>query len=410
MRNDYLSTQTKQELVEKNISKVYEGAISTSFDLYQITGDTSYLYQAFTASERSKAYLLREALSGSKAKQFAGIYDSLLQDEKELKIKIAFYEKNLFEIEHPAVGKEIDTVKVHSYQNNLFDLKREDENLVTTLEKDYPEYYQIKYETKVVSVKETRENMLDDHSAFVEYFMGDSTIYAFLITKNNIALQSIKSFDKAQKVVQELKTTFPLFASKFDLTRYQKLTQNSFLSYQNLLAPVLYSLETDPKKLIIASDGAVSYLPFELLLYKEATNYSIIHLATHAEVEDSNPLYSRIYFTNTNDSIEDDTLHTYELYNMKLNADLVVLSGCATGSGEYVKGEGVMSLSRGVYVCRYRHVVLSLWQVSDVHTSELMGYFYKFLSEGFVKRSSITKSRCFCISSLLLIIVHIAWR
>ncbi len=510
MRNDYLSIQSKQKLTEKNIYNVYEGAISTAYELYNITKDSNYLYQAFTISERSKAYLLRQALNESKAKQFAGIADSLLESEKDLKIKISFYEKSLFNAQHPSIGKEIDTLKVKNYQNNLFDLKREYEKLVAALEKNYPEYYQIKYETKVASVEYIRENLLDGHSAFVEYFAGDSALYVFAITKEKIQFHSIKDLGKIQEAAQELQSMFKFYYPELSLKAYEQFTEPTHLLYQKLLAPIVDSLKIKPKKIIIASDGAVSYLPFELLLYKEAplvksereinyaelpyllndyqisytysatllrqnkkesvrihkrdkgirseclafaptygkesatfatrgsfellrneelkllpgakkeaqniskyadgkflfdaeaseanfkreaTNYSIIHLATHAEVEDKDPLYSKIYFTNTNDSIEDDTLHTYELYNMKLNADLVVLSGCSTGLGKYVKGEGVMSLSRGFMYAGAPSIVLSLWQVSDEHTSNLMDYFYKALSEGLAKGEALQKAK-----------------
>ncbi|MCB0644641.1 MAG: CHAT domain-containing protein, partial [Phaeodactylibacter sp.] len=68
-----------------------------------------------------------------------------------------------------------------------------------------------------------------------------------------------------------------------------------------------------------------------------AADYQILHLSTHACVDELDPQFNRIFFA-------DDFLPTYEIYNLRLNADLVVLSACETGYGELVKGEGIMSL------------------------------------------------------------------
>ena len=73
---------------------------------------------------------------------------------------------------------------------------------------------------------------------------------------------------------------------------------------------------------------------------EQVSDYDIIHLATHACISEENAMLNRIHFS-------DDYITMYDLYNLKLNADLVVLSACNTGSGKMVKGEGVMSLSRG---------------------------------------------------------------
>lgn len=77
-----------------------------------------------------------------------------------------------------------------------------------------------------------------------------------------------------------------------------------------------------------------------------APNATIIHIATHALIDDHAPLYSRFLFSPGHDSAEDGQLHSYELYNMPLNASLAVLSACNTGAGRLVSGEGIMSLAR----------------------------------------------------------------
>jgi CHAT domain-containing protein len=72
-------------------------------------------------------------------------------------------------------------------------------------------------------------------------------------------------------------------------------------------------------------------------------------------------------------------LRLTEIYNLRLQADLVVLSACYTAVGREVKGEGPISLTRGFMNAGAKRVVASLWQVKDKSTSELMRYFYEGL-------------------------------
>jgi len=67
---------------------------------------------------------------------------------------------------------------------------------------------------------------------------------------------------------------------------------------------------------------------------------TILHLATHACLDQENPNFNRIYF-------QDDFVHMSELYEMDISSELVVFSACNTGSGFLTKGEGVMSLAKG---------------------------------------------------------------
>ncbi|MEK6478287.1 CHAT domain-containing tetratricopeptide repeat protein [Catalinimonas sp. 4WD22] len=124
--------------------------------------------------------------------------------------------------------------------------------------------------------------------------------------------------------------------------------------------------------------------------FKEtASNSRIIHLASHTLIDDRNPLYSRLVFAPEADSDEDGLLHTYELYNMQLNADMVTLSACNTGVGKIQKGEGIISLARGFMYAGVPNVLMSLWAVSDRSTSQLMQNFYQALNNGSSKAEAL---------------------
>lgn len=120
----------------------------------------------------------------------------------------------------------------------------------------------------------------------------------------------------------------------------------------------------------------------------------LLHLATHAVVDDLNPEKSKlVFFDLENDTINDGYLHAYEIYNLNLNAHLVTLSACNTGFGKIRKGEGVMSLSRAFAYAGVPSTVVSLWPASDKSTPELMKYFYQNLKEGQSKDVALNNAR-----------------
>jgi CHAT domain-containing protein len=126
---------------------------------------------------------------------------------------------------------------------------------------------------------------------------------------------------------------------------------------------------------------------------KLAGNYDILHLAMHTIVDNENPMYSKLAFTQNVDSFEDGFLNTYEIYNMKYNARLAVLSSCKTGYGKIQKGEGVMSLARGFMYAGCPSIVMTLWEVSDKSGARLMKDFYKSLKQGKNKTLSLRNAK-----------------
>lgn len=128
--------------------------------------------------------------------------------------------------------------------------------------------------------------------------------------------------------------------------------------------------------------------------FKEVSpTYDILHLAMHTIMDDENPMYSKMAFTQNNDSIEDGFLNTYELYNMKLHSRMIVLSSCNSGSGKYQRGEGVMSLARGFVYAGCPSIVMTLWSVEDKSGVKLMTSFYKYLMKGKTKSKSLQLSK-----------------
>ena len=124
--------------------------------------------------------------------------------------------------------------------------------------------------------------------------------------------------------------------------------------------------------------------------FKEKKNqHAVLHLAMHALVDNDEPANSCLVFTHDQDSIEDNLLHMYELYNMNISADLAVLSACNTGYGKLESGEGFMSLGRAFSYAGCPAVVMSQWRVDDLATSKIMTMFYDKLDQGMEKSQAL---------------------
>lgn len=134
--------------------------------------------------------------------------------------------------------------------------------------------------------------------------------------------------------------------------------------------------------------------------FKEnAGRFGIIHLATHVILDDKEPLYSKFVFSRNPNSDEDGFLNLYELYNMKLHANMAVLSACYTGTGKEVKGEGMMSLARGFAYAGCPSVVMSLWAIDDKSTAILVSRFYEGLAQGRSKDAALRDAKLSFIKS-----------
>jgi CHAT domain-containing protein len=120
-------------------------------------------------------------------------------------------------------------------------------------------------------------------------------------------------------------------------------------------------------------------------LRPELGEYRIVHFATHGLLNNIHPELSGIVLSLVDEAgrPEDGFLRLQDIYNLKLSAELVVLSACQTGLGKEIKGEGLIGLTRGFMYSGAPRVVSSLWKVDDLATAELMKLFYqRMLKDG----------------------------
>ncbi|WP_271782625.1 CHAT domain-containing protein [Aquimarina algiphila] len=126
---------------------------------------------------------------------------------------------------------------------------------------------------------------------------------------------------------------------------------------------------------------------------KKADRYKILHLALHGEVDNEYPDNSKLFFTKSNDTIEDNLLYAHELFALHIPSELTVLSACNTGTGKIAKGEGIMSLGNAFQYAGTKSLLLSSWEVPDNTAPELMRYFYTNLKAGMHKGKALQQAK-----------------
>ena len=474
------------QVVQAELSRTtLRKAVKITVDQYFKTQDQKHLNAAFAFSEGNKANILYEQTSILNGKKFLNIPDSLLSNERELKIDLAFYQSK----EQLELMKKVgyDTITLVETRKKIFKIKREKERLITNLEKNYSKYYELKYHTNQATVSDIQKD-LDHNTAIVEYFIGDSAIFAFKITKSQFDVKILPKIDsltfKIEKLFKSLKDN--------DFNTYSSLATDL---HNKLIAP----LKIAQPKITIVPDGALWHLNFDLLLTKKpkkkdfsiceylikthiisyansvnllivkdkeslsssnaclafsynnphdvntgssmlfrdiskkdlpgtrqeirsisdiiageyyygsfaseknfkmkAKGFGILHLALHGVIDNKNPMNSKLLFSQGIDSIEDNNLHAFELYNTELNANLVVLSACDTGTGKLASGEGIMSLGRAFAYAGAKSLIISQWQLSDNFTPALMANFYTNISDGKYKSEALREAKLTYLSN-----------
>jgi CHAT domain-containing protein/Tfp pilus assembly protein PilF len=131
----------------------------------------------------------------------------------------------------------------------------------------------------------------------------------------------------------------------------------------------------------------------------EISDFKMIHFATHAMIDEEMPRRSIVILSPDTKEGTDGVLQMHEIWNLNLNAELVVLSACQSGLGKLVSGEGMISLMRAFFYAGAKNVVVSLWNVDDKSTADLMKAFYVHMKNGKGQSESLRQAKLDMIRS-----------
>ncbi|MEL6142490.1 MAG: CHAT domain-containing protein, partial [Bacteroidota bacterium] len=257
--------------LSEKTSEIYGGAISTCYDLYQITRDETYLHKAFYFSEQNKAGSLLQSIAKIDALEFAGIPDSILALEHRLRIDRTYFNSKYNEL---LASSNAATEVVETARKKWLQIEQDHQELIAFLEVEYPKYYELKYQVAPPSVESVQDQLVNDQTALIEFFVADSSIFVFTITQEVFSIHKVLSSQGILTQLTDLRSAILEPAmGKPSLDKKQETSQvpshyvyTATHLYDLLLAPSIATIDTSITKLVIIPDNKLGYLPFELLL------------------------------------------------------------------------------------------------------------------------------------------------
>jgi CHAT domain-containing protein len=147
-------------------------------------------------------------------------------------------------------------------------------------------------------------------------------------------------------------------------------------------APLILDEVQTVAKTLPGSESIIGAAANHAALREKGEHSRLIHIATHGSFRQDNPMFSGI-------RLGDAYLNLYDLYQLRLEAELITLSGCATGMNVVSPGDELLGLIRGLLFAGAQSLLLTLWDVHDKSTAEFMAKFYRRLSEGESKAGAV---------------------
>ncbi len=278
-------------------SNLFEKGIFTALKMNDLT--SNFEPAAFHFSEKNKASLLLTATQTTFAQTSANIPLKLQEEQKRLKLKLTYLEKSIQQLETQKKKdslKERETNSLQKFQEEYFEIHQQYVSFLQQLEADYPNYYQLKYDTKTVTPSEL-QSTLEENQTLISYFIGGKSIYIFVLTSNEFEIEELEKPDDFEEMIQ----AFLKFIHAHEKADYLQL---AYQLYELLIAPVelhwydgmsdFLEEETSegfrdfpkisgqagtssPQQLIVIPHAELSYLPFEALISEqenENTPYS----------------------------------------------------------------------------------------------------------------------------------------
>ncbi len=256
--------------------EVLEQWLDTEMKLYTETGEKQYAEKAFQISGQQKSFLLYDAMRKSNALHVAGLPDSILKQELDLRQGIVESEKSL---DDNAFNRPLQDSSRLQIGSTLTEQRKAYDTLLQKIEHNYPEYKQLRFSPSNLSIAELQKQWLAPAQGILMYSLTQTNVYLFILTRDTFC---VKSFPIVASMISELDqyrkgiTAYFLSNDASDTLYNQSLEQYTALAqslYQRWIKPVAALL---PERLVIIPEGKLCNLPFETLLTaspKDGSNF-----------------------------------------------------------------------------------------------------------------------------------------
>jgi len=252
MRRSYQSAGAKLFFTE-NYYAVYEQAIQTAQELFQLTQKPDYQNLIFDFYEKSRAASLSDIIRDADLKPKT-INAALLAQEKGLYQQITGLQTAI---------KRSDSTSAVKFKAQLVDKEIELDRLTKRFEREFPAYYQLKFDIQTPTTATIQQQLLSSDAALIQYFLTSSQLYTLVLTREqaNVLVQPVDSIFR-----QSISKFRALLSLNPGSKAYDGRTYSSAI-YSKLITPALPFISTK-KRLLIVRDAELNYLPFEVLAAK----------------------------------------------------------------------------------------------------------------------------------------------
>lgn len=470
-------------------------------DLIRLMINSQNIADAFDYTQKSKARAFLDLLSEAHIDPQQNLSNENYEEKKHLQAEMMNLNQS---IKEEYENEKLDQSAIRELQKERNRLDDQYLNLMVKIRQENPRYAGLQYPEPLKLAD--AQKLIDKDSVLMEYFVGKKESFCFVITADDskaFSLPNEKNLNEQIRLITEaIQKPDPVWETTSGM--YRQYAATARLLYKKLLEPAGVSLQK--KRLIIAPDGMLGYLPFEsllttggdfqqidfsklsyvgsnyeiqyvpsisvlaaieqnrpakvedhrkafiafadplshpgvprniselnrsvrdgseslqelsyakaeveeisklypkgsttLLIGKDATeenakqldlqDYRIVHFASHGLIDEEHPQFSSLILNSGGK--EDGYLTMREVFDLKLNADLVVLSACKSGLGQRIRGEGITGLSRSFFGAGASSVLVSLWNVYDRSTSDFMSSFYDQMEASKLNRAAALKA------------------
>lgn len=406
-----------------------EKCLSIYKNLYEKEGKTEYIKEAFQLSERTKAGILKSYRSNIKnasaeekqlLQKFQNLNNAILKEQQKgdladiSKINNLIKRQNELTLSLKKIQAEnADYIPENCNLKSLFKKLENDKAVMVYYFMGAEKLYYFILQNNRIMLAEVRigHGKMFYITNFIAYFSDANSItndisgynysgkkvYDLLKLPNNSVYQNLiivpdgilnflpfealitqesntTNFAKMHYLLNDFKIAYNTSANMYLNSKPISKSEKNVLGVFPVFEKTAFELSYSKKELAsIRSNFKGKYLENANACFgnfkRNATNYSILHLSTHASSGDIETPASIKFF-------DREVLYS-ELYNLNINPNLVVLSACETGIGKLYKAEGAMSVARGFQFAGAQNLLFSLWKVNDYTTSVFMTDFYK---------------------------------
>ncbi len=472
-RKRVVTTHEDISLLISSNEELFNFSKKLRLELYELTKDEAFLDQVISLHESAMYNRIRSRLNLRENVAFKNVPKGVLEKEVSLKNSMTTT------LENPEEG--IGAYIAASEKWEAF---------VKALQKDYPEYYKMRYETLEEPIKGLQEK-IPENTTVIRYLFIEDELYAFVVShsakklipinyaavEEHIKKVSVADFSVEKKspllfelysalwkpLEESIKTKkvviIPdreLFNLSFEMLTpkpikdFKEFSTNSLLAVYDISYNFSLLLYKDKRKVLDYTQNYVGFAPgfnkemkqeyqiglrdcvntdnvylsllpqpFSEKLVKEyakvfdgsyfmnqnaikslfinnAKEHKIIHIGTHAESNNISPELSRLVFakkSGDNEAYDENSLYAYEIYDIDLSSNLAVLTACQTGKPTYQAGEGAISLAHAFNYAGSESILTSMWDIDEVSSTQIVGYFYDFLAKGQPKDEALKNAK-----------------